>query len=150
MGTRSELNCLEAAQRPAAMPSETYSAWLASGIAVDLGAPASLDAAADLTAQRAGAKGAFFILRTTREGRRYLHSYTVKRSTKRGGYRAAYDNTHAKVFEGNLEAVPAGMIQVYGFTPVEPWQWTAADPIGLQHGICPDLRAPRVIEGSAS
>lgn len=125
--------------RPAALPADTFRAWLGNGTEIDVSAATSLDEARDLAAPHSAHKATFWIEQTRTDARRFIHAYGVTKSTKRGYYRDSYDGG-PRVFVGFCEAKHIASLQIYmPLEPVAPWQWSEYDRTGERHGLCPDL-----------
>jgi hypothetical protein len=125
--------------RATAINGDTFRAWLGNGTAIDASAATTLDEARDLAAPECQHKGTFWIEQTRADGRRFIHTYGVTKSTKKGYFRDSYDGG-PRVFVGFCEAKLLASLQVYTpLEPVAPWQWSSQDQTGARHGLCPDL-----------
>jgi len=125
--------------RPSIIAADTFKAWRANGTPLDVSAATTLDEARDLAAPQTEHKACFVIEETTARARRFLHTYSVTKSTKRGYYRESYDGG-PKVFQGFCEPKHVMTAQIYTpYEPVAPWQWSDHDRTGEKHGICLDL-----------
>lgn len=114
----------------------SFKAWTVgtTGIAYPADLPGDIETP-DQAATMAGAihKDSVIVLHTNDalrfEKRHTVSIYTVKRSTKKGTWRAAYDGGRP-VFVGNLEAHLVTRFNVAaGFSPIEPPD-CIADPVG--------------------
>lgn len=68
------------------------------------------------------------IQRSDHYGYSFVWFYTVKKSTKRGRWRAAHDGGR-KVFEGNLELVKVGEMTFDAFAPRRPFDALRDSPV---------------------
>lgn len=126
-------------QRATALPADTFRAWLGNGTAIDVSVATTLDEACNLAKPHSAHKGTFWIEHTRADARRFIHTYGVTKSTKRGYWRDSYDGG-PRVFEGLCEAKLLASLQVYmPLEPVAPWQWSEHDRTGDRHGLCLDL-----------
>lgn len=114
---------------------ECWQAWLLgkqSNYPIELDAPETLNEALSQAVAHAGNTGDTLAIQYSHTGRgkHTLWLFAVKRSTKHGTWRPAYDGGR-KVFVGNLEPKQlAEMALAAPFKPVEPFDAFRDDPVG--------------------
>lgn len=125
--------------RPQPIGGDTFEAWHASGIPIDVSAATTIEEAVNIAAPQSSHKCNFVIQHNRQDARRFLHFYGVTKSTKRFTTRPALDGAYP-VREGILEPKLLLSMQVLApLQPVAPWQWSADDYMGEKHGRCADL-----------
>lgn len=136
-----------APQRATRLAGDTFEAWHASGAPIDVSTATTLEEAEAIAAPQSGHKCQFVIQKNRADARRFLHFYTVTKSTKRFVQRPALDGAYT-VREGVLEPKHIMTLQVLApLQPVGPWRWSAEDYMGEKHGRCPDLvGGPTLVE----
>lgn len=117
---------------------DTFTAWRVTGgksHPLEISA-ATLTEATEQALHHCQPRDTLLILATAGlSGRQTLHSFTVKKSTKRYFYRASYDGG-PQVRVAMKEALAGFAIEVERFAPVEPFRWSpGCDVVGVDRSV---------------
>lgn len=139
------------AQKLRPLHAESWTAWRLGerqSYPIELDAPASLDDALTQAVAHCSDRGETLAILYSHAGLRKntLWLYAVKRSTKKGTWRAAYDGGR-KVFVGKLEPKLICETAMASFAPVEAFDALRDNPTGVDPALIDLPSAPRQGEG---